>query len=79
MNETRKLAVCQGKYAYSTFDAAENVAHLSSGRKTTRISAYKCPVCGWYHVGEKLQRGNKTPGFKYRKQRDKRKERKTDD
>jgi len=76
MNEARRLTVCHGKHAYPNFDAAANVANLSSGRKTSRISAYKCPVCGWYHVGEKLQRGNKTPGFKYRKQRDKRKERK---
>lgn len=77
MKQDAKLASCQGKHPYPSFEAAAGVASLQSHRKKQRVAPYKCVVCGWYHVGEQLHpRG--IPKLKYKRQRAKRKERRTE-
>lgn len=74
-SETRRLVVCHGKYAYPSFDAAAVVASLQAHRKKRRISPYKCPMCGQYHVGENLPGRSDRTDLQYKKRRAQRRER----
>lgn len=42
---------CSGKQAFDTATMATKVAKLSSNRRSTAMSAYKCTVCLKFHIG----------------------------
>lgn len=42
---------CQGKHRFDDAGLAKKVAHLSSQRKDSRSTAYRCVTCGGWHVG----------------------------
>lgn len=50
---------CLGKFRFLDKPAAEKVARLSSGRKSTRIGAYHCPVCNFWHTGTRIGKPRK--------------------
>ena len=50
-NDDWKITTCYGKQAFDTAAMANKVAELSSGRRSTAMSAYKCTVCLKYHIG----------------------------
>lgn len=54
---------CAGKQAFEAKSLATKIAKLSSGRRSTPMSAYKCEFCGKYHVGS---RNAKPPSYNKR-------------
>lgn len=48
---------CVGKDKHANKAAAAEVAKRMSRRDRGRVSEYKCPHCGFYHVGESNQKG----------------------
>lgn len=44
---------CMGKQSFESSAMANKVAKLSAGRKSQPMNAYKCTVCGKYHIGNR--------------------------
>lgn len=49
---------CDGKDKLQTMNLAREVALRMTERRHTPVGAYKCPHCGFYHVGHKQTKGN---------------------
>lgn len=45
---------CHGKQGFSDHDLAVKVARKGSRSKETSVSAYKCPHCHQFHVGQSV-------------------------
>jgi hypothetical protein len=45
---------CMGKQSFDSSSMANKVAKLSAGRKSSPMNAYKCTVCGKYHIGNRV-------------------------
>jgi len=48
---------CIGKDKLSTMNLARDIAKRMSRVREVSIGAYKCPHCGFYHVGNDNKRG----------------------
>ena len=47
--------ICEGKQCFDTFALAERIARLSANRHCSyKMAAYKCGVCGSFHVGTRI-------------------------
>lgn len=47
-------AQCQGKHGFKSYRLAVGVASNGARSKDKAVSAYKCPHCGLYHVGQSV-------------------------
>lgn len=48
---------CEGKARYEHRDQAEaRVRDLQRGQLATRMHTYRCPHCGFWHVGHRPRR-----------------------
>lgn len=54
LDDNWKITTCVGKQTFETAAMANKVARLSSARRTTPMNAYKCAVCGKYHIGNRI-------------------------
>lgn len=45
---------CEGKFKFKSQPAAANVAAKQSKRRDCPVSAYHCPNCSDWHVGQPL-------------------------
>lgn len=64
LNDDWKATTCIGKQAFETAALANKVAKLQASRRTTPMNAYKCTVCGKYHIGNRIGKSkavNKKP------------------
>lgn len=50
------LIVCQGKQRFRDADEAKRVARAAARRKESHPTAYRCPVCQGWHIGESLKK-----------------------
>ena len=53
---------CDGKDKIPTMKLAKEVASRMARRRKSCMSSYKCPHCGYYHVGELIK---SRPGKKF--------------
>lgn len=57
MGLTRRLSQCEGKVPFETYMLAEKVARRPARKERRRQRAYRCPLCGKYHIGRVLKWG----------------------
>lgn len=48
---------CIGKDKHKSMSLAREIARRMSSRREEAIRAYKCPHCGYYHVGSQHSKG----------------------
>lgn len=53
---TQVDAFCTGKDKFKSATIARTVASRMAGRHAERMSAYMCPTCHHWHVGQRLSR-----------------------
>ena len=58
-------AQCGGKHRFSDGGLAKKVASQSSRRKDSSLKAYRCAVCGGWHIGQNTG-GKRPPMRKYK-------------
>jgi hypothetical protein len=46
--------VCKKKIYYSQEEARDMIRHISETRVVREISAYKCTICGFWHLTSKV-------------------------
>lgn len=51
------IGQCHGKRPYRTKKIAKRIVKASEATFHTRMRAYHCPHCLWYHVGHKPPKG----------------------
>lgn len=47
---------CTGKDKHVSLSLANEIASRMAGRHDRNIRSYKCPHCGFYHVGEVVRK-----------------------
>jgi hypothetical protein len=52
----RRAAGCLGKERFESFTRAQEVAHQVSRRRSARVTAYHCTLCGGSHVGSTVRK-----------------------
>lgn len=45
---------CRGKVRFT--DRAEAKAHMRRFPRKNTMQAYRCPHCGWWHIGHKIRK-----------------------
>lgn len=50
----QRRKACEGKVRHETKDAAASALRKNFGRSS--MHTYKCPHCGGFHVGHKMQK-----------------------
>jgi len=51
MDEEQKFMTCTGKFAF-----LERALALKAAKRVKGRDAYRCKVCGYWHVGEHMRR-----------------------
>jgi len=49
-----RAARCDGKPRYESFDQAAKMADLARRRHGAKVSSYRCPDCGGWHLGSAM-------------------------
>jgi hypothetical protein len=52
---------CRSKQVYLSKAEAKRVARLMSRRHSEALHLYRCPECGYYHVGHIVPAWHRTP------------------
>lgn len=53
-----RLAACEGKFPFASFDAARRT---TSPHKLALLEIYRCPHCAAWHVGNRTGLGRREP------------------
>jgi hypothetical protein len=49
-----RRAGCESKSRYSRARAAAKAKRMRQRHDGARLTEYRCPFCGWWHIGERL-------------------------